>query len=89
MTATDLETLTQSHGAFTEFKVIVQEKKRCVNLTAEVSDLGTQDLMVLVLQLIIINCNGCLIPSIDQTLRRPAFGARHCGSLLNTACFLD
>ena len=34
-------------------------------------------------------CNGCLIPSIDQTLRRPEFGARHCGSLPNTACFLD
>ena len=34
-------------------------------------------------------CNGCLIPSVDQTLRRPEFGARHCGSLPNTACFLD
>ena len=34
-------------------------------------------------------CNGCLIPSIDQTLRRPEFGARHCGSLPNTACFVD
>ena len=35
------------------------------------------------------HCNGCLIPSIDQTLRRPEFGARHCGSLSNTACFVD
>ena len=34
-------------------------------------------------------CNGCLIPSIDKVLRRPEFGARHCGSLPNTGCFLD
>ena len=35
------------------------------------------------------DCNGCLIPSLDQTLRRPEFGARYCGSLPNTACFLE
>ena len=33
--------------------------------------------------------NGCLIPSLDQTLRRPEFGAQHCGLIPNTACFLD
>ena len=33
-------------------------------------------------------CNGCLIPSFDQILRRPEIGARHFGSLPNTACFL-
>ena len=34
-------------------------------------------------------CNGCLIHSLDQTLRRPKYGARYCGSLPNTACSVE
>ena len=36
-----------------------------------------------------IKWNGCLIRSLDQTLRRPEFGARYCGSLPNTTSFVD
>ena len=37
-----VKTLKQSHGAFTEFTFIVQERQRCLNLAAEVSDLGDE-----------------------------------------------
>ena len=60
----------------------LENLERTVELKFEVGDIDFHEILI-------VMCNSCLIPSIDQTLRRPEFGARHCGSLPNTACFLD
>ena len=69
--------------------VILDDAGAYKSLKTKVEDLFRFGRHVGIQVIYLAHCNGCLIPSIDQTLRRPEFGARHCGSLTNTACFLD